>query len=227
MATLDEMLLKGLYPLRPDSFRPVGRGRRSAASPPTASRPAGCLLPIGLHFGRGGTIWRQRGRFLIGSKCGHATVPGKMRKASPETVKSLYDMDVEEKTRRREEFFELFKRSGWTQAETARELGGVSRANINGIITGKQTPGAALLDLFRVRVEQMEHQSGHPNATAKPQDVTPESKVDYLIFELEKLRENVMALERAARLLKPAGSGRSAKHKHRRSGQCAASADGR
>jgi Helix-turn-helix len=114
-------------------------------------------------------------------------------------------MDVEEKVRRRREFFELFKRSGWTQAETARELGGVSRANINGIITGEQTPGAALLDLFRVRVEQIEMQSRHPGATVAP----PGQMVDDLLLEMGKLREQMVAVEWAARRLKTAGSGRS------------------
>ena len=50
---------------------------------------------------------------------------------------------------RKLEFIELFEKSGWNQAETARELD-MTRGGLNGIITGPTVPSAALLKFFKM-----------------------------------------------------------------------------
>jgi transcriptional regulator with XRE-family HTH domain len=46
------------------------------------------------------------------------------------------------------EFAELFKASGWSQAEVARHLE-LTRGGVNGIITGDTEPSPALVKLFK------------------------------------------------------------------------------
>jgi transcriptional regulator with XRE-family HTH domain len=47
------------------------------------------------------------------------------------------------------EFISLFKASGWTQAEVARQLE-LTRGGVNGIITGSTVPSQATLKLFKL-----------------------------------------------------------------------------
>ena len=47
------------------------------------------------------------------------------------------------------EFIELFRRSGWSQAELARKLE-MTRGGVNGYITGPTIPSATALRLFRL-----------------------------------------------------------------------------
>jgi transcriptional regulator with XRE-family HTH domain len=47
------------------------------------------------------------------------------------------------------EFLQLFKASGWTQAEVARQLE-LTRGGVNGIITGRTVPSHATLKLFKL-----------------------------------------------------------------------------
>jgi len=47
------------------------------------------------------------------------------------------------------EFINLFKASGWTQAEVARQLE-LTRGGVNGIITGSTVPSQATLKLFKL-----------------------------------------------------------------------------
>lgn len=113
-------------------------------------------------------------------------------------------LSIEEKALRRREFIQLFERSGWTQAQAGRELG-VSRANINGIVTGEQSPGSALLRLFRLRVELQGSERRPANAATGAQDVPLEKKLDDFLVELDKLRQQMFAVKRAARRLSPLG----------------------
>lgn len=49
----------------------------------------------------------------------------------------------------KKEFIQLFKLSGWTQAEVARQLE-LTRGGVNGIITGRTIPSHATVKLFRL-----------------------------------------------------------------------------
>ena len=49
----------------------------------------------------------------------------------------------------KKEFIQLFKVSGWTQAEVARQLE-LTRGGVNGIITGRTVPSHATVKLFRL-----------------------------------------------------------------------------
>ena len=49
----------------------------------------------------------------------------------------------------KKEFIQLFKLSGWTQAEVARQLE-LTRGGVNGIITGRTVPSHATVKLFRL-----------------------------------------------------------------------------
>jgi len=57
--------------------------------------------------------------------------------------------DQEEGEIRKSEFIGLFERSGWSQAQAARELD-ITRAHVNGIITGPNAPSPTLLKFFRL-----------------------------------------------------------------------------
>lgn len=59
-------------------------------------------------------------------------------------------MDIEGLARK-DEFIDLFKRSGFSQASAARELD-ITRAHVNGIITGDTVPSPTLLKFFRLIV---------------------------------------------------------------------------
>lgn len=48
---------------------------------------------------------------------------------------------------KKREFIELFKRTGWTQAEAARQLHW-TRGGINGVVTGGEVPSATVLKLL-------------------------------------------------------------------------------
>ena len=50
---------------------------------------------------------------------------------------------------RKTEFIELFRRTGWTQAELARKLE-MTRGGVNGIVTGPTIPSAAALQFLRL-----------------------------------------------------------------------------
>jgi len=50
---------------------------------------------------------------------------------------------------RKAEFIALFRRSGWSQAELARKLE-MTRGGVNGVITGRTSPSAMALRLFRL-----------------------------------------------------------------------------
>ncbi len=47
------------------------------------------------------------------------------------------------------EFLDLFRSSGWSQAETARRLG-MTRGGVNGIVTRETIPSLATVKLFRL-----------------------------------------------------------------------------
>src|SRR5437764_11309915 len=49
----------------------------------------------------------------------------------------------------KKEFIQLFKVSGWTQAEVARQLE-LTRGGVNGIITGPTVPSLATVKLFQL-----------------------------------------------------------------------------
>ena len=49
----------------------------------------------------------------------------------------------------KKEFIQLFKLSGWTQAEVARQLE-LTRGGVNGIISGRTVPSHATVKLFRL-----------------------------------------------------------------------------
>jgi transcriptional regulator with XRE-family HTH domain len=51
----------------------------------------------------------------------------------------------------KQEFIELFRQSGWSQAEAARQLHS-ERGTINGIVTGRANPSAPLLELLRLKM---------------------------------------------------------------------------
>jgi hypothetical protein len=52
----------------------------------------------------------------------------------------------------KKEFIELYRTSGWTQAEAARQLE-LTRGGVNGIITGPTVPSLATVKLFRLILE--------------------------------------------------------------------------
>ncbi|HYE29877.1 MAG TPA: helix-turn-helix domain-containing protein [Methylomirabilota bacterium] len=47
------------------------------------------------------------------------------------------------------EFLDLFRNSGWSQAEAARRLG-MTRGGVNGIVTRETVPSLATVKLFRL-----------------------------------------------------------------------------
>lgn len=65
----------------------------------------------------------------------------------------------------KKEFIDLFKRSGWSQAEAARQLE-VERATINGIVTGPKDPSETLFKLMRILVDTAKDSEGRsPDVT--------------------------------------------------------------
>jgi DNA-binding XRE family transcriptional regulator len=84
----------------------------------------------------------------------------------------------------KKEFIEYYKRSGWTQAEAARQLE-LTRGGVNGIITGPTVPSLATVKLFKLLLE-----SQAPTSTkTKEGPPTKEDWAEELLTELRKLDE--------------------------------------
>ena len=102
------------------------------------------------------------------------------------------------------QFLELWKRTGWTQAELARRLE-LSRGGINGIITGTTVPSAGLVKLlqlviFTEKPGLLEAGASELKESMSPYGPVPKSQEENygpLILELERLpaaeRERILA----------------------------------
>jgi len=76
------------------------------------------------------------------------------------------------------EFLELFKASGWTQAEVARQLE-LTRGGVNGIITGRTVPSHATLKLFKLILL-----SQKPEAVSAARPASVQQAEEYWLREL-------------------------------------------
>jgi transcriptional regulator with XRE-family HTH domain len=86
----------------------------------------------------------------------------------------------------KKEFQELFKKSGWSQAETARRLD-LTRGGVNGIITGPAVPSKAAIKLFRYELGQLDGKgSNYRSALEKIDRLPPESR-DRILEVLNEL----------------------------------------
>ena len=83
----------------------------------------------------------------------------------------------------KKEFIELYRQSGWTQAEAARQLE-LTRGGVNGIITGPTVPSLATVKLFRLILE-----SPRPKSEASGGERHSEDWAEPLLEELRKLEE--------------------------------------
>lgn len=97
------------------------------------------------------------------------------------------------------EFIDLYKKSGWSQAEAARQLE-LTRGGVNGIITGQTVPSLATVKLFRLILES--HGGSRPRTIAP--SVQAEDWAEPLLEELRNLEEGprsrlVLALREVVR----------------------------
>src|SRR6185295_8130042 len=93
----------------------------------------------------------------------------------------------------KKEFAQLYEKSGWTQAEVARQLE-LTRGGVNGIITGPTVPSLATVKLFKLILTPSGAESKAGQGTPKK-----ESWAEPLLAELRKLsaggrRRMVLAL---------------------------------
>lgn len=65
------------------------------------------------------------------------------------------------------EFLDLFRASGWSQAEVARRLG-MTRGGVNGIVTRETVPSLATVRLFRLVLQNDRPGIKLPKPTEKP-----------------------------------------------------------
>src|SRR5947207_4546725 len=86
----------------------------------------------------------------------------------------------------KKEFIQLFKVSGWTQAEVARQLE-LTRGGVNGIITGKTVPSQATVKLFRLIL--MSEKPEVMSAAARPATLqyAEESWLRELLVEMRRV----------------------------------------
>jgi DNA-binding XRE family transcriptional regulator len=84
----------------------------------------------------------------------------------------------------KKEFIEYYKKSGWTQAEAARQLE-LTRGGVNGIITGQTVPSLATVKLFKLLLESQ----AEPGAKSKESVPPKEEWAESLLAELRKLDE--------------------------------------
>lgn len=110
----------------------------------------------------------------------------------------------------KKEFIELYRQSGWTQAEAARQLE-LTRGGVNGLITGPTVPSLATVKLFRLILESRAESGKTPavenqgNAWAEP-----------LLADLRRLDEGqrsrlILAFREVLRAACAGGSGSGAK----------------
>jgi DNA-binding XRE family transcriptional regulator len=88
----------------------------------------------------------------------------------------------------KKEFIEYYKRSGWTQAEAARQLE-LTRGGVNGIITGPTVPSLATVKLFKLLLESQTV----PSHKTKESPPAKEDWAQELLDELRKLDEPARA----------------------------------
>src|ERR1041384_3086076 len=81
----------------------------------------------------------------------------------------------------KKEFIQLYERSGWSQAEVARQLE-LTRGGVNGIITGPTVPSLATVKLFRLILGATSTPAG-----AKGAALGAEGWAEPLLEELRKL----------------------------------------
>jgi DNA-binding XRE family transcriptional regulator len=86
------------------------------------------------------------------------------------------------------EFIEHYKKSGWTQAEAARQLE-LTRGGVNGIITGPTVPSLATVKLFKLLLESQGSLSSKNREGTGPREEWAEP----LLEELRKLEEPARA----------------------------------
>ena len=86
----------------------------------------------------------------------------------------------------KKEFIQLFKLSGWTQAEVARQLE-LTRGGVNGIITGRTVPSHATVKLFRLIL--MSEKPEVMSAAARPATLqyAEESWLRELLVEMRRV----------------------------------------
>jgi DNA-binding XRE family transcriptional regulator len=84
----------------------------------------------------------------------------------------------------KKEFIEYYKKSGWTQAEAARQLE-LTRGGVNGIITGPTVPSLATVKLFKLLLESQ----AEPGSRSKETSPQKEDWAESLVQELRKLDE--------------------------------------
>jgi transcriptional regulator with XRE-family HTH domain len=84
----------------------------------------------------------------------------------------------------KKEFIELYKASGWNQAEVARQLE-LTRGGVNGIITGGTIPSLATVKLFRLILDIPKTRDSATGPNIEPRSGEP--WVAELIHELRAL----------------------------------------
>jgi hypothetical protein len=106
----------------------------------------------------------------------------------------------------KKQFIELYEKSGWSQAEVARQLE-LTRGGVNGIITGPTIPSLATVKLFQLILGSRQG-TGQAGETTK----RAESWADSLLAELREVEPGkrahlVAALCEVVRMSKTAGQG--------------------
>jgi transcriptional regulator with XRE-family HTH domain len=115
----------------------------------------------------------------------------------------------------KKQFIELYEKSGWTQAEVARQLE-LTRGGVNGIITGPTIPSLATVKLFQLILG-----SRLGDGKELPAAAPDEKWAEPLLEELRSVEESrraklVAALCEVVRTAQKAGQGRK-QHKGRAS----------
>lgn len=92
-----------------------------------------------------------------------------------------------------EEFKDLFKTSGWTQAEAARHLE-MTRGGLNGILNGRSNPSPSTLKLLRILVRQQDEEFASDSSNQSQEDQVKEGPTlsgweDHLLSELRRIPE--------------------------------------
>jgi hypothetical protein len=115
----------------------------------------------------------------------------------------------------KKQFIELYEKSGWSQAEVARQLE-LTRGGVNGIITGPTVPSLATVKLFQLILGSRLETGPGGEMTKRAESWAEPLLVELRSVEPSKRAHLVAALCEVVRTSKTAGQAMGARRSRRK-----------